>query len=143
VIILTCPPWPAQQTVYVRVEQRPSINWPDDWKPHDQPEQDHPSHEDPSPVYSGVLASTINTNVSGHLTVNDFGASGNLYTTVATTWLPVGSPLAMSTRDLDDGERFQTPWAHATTIAPATKKHLANPSTQKLLEARPGRRGRP
>jgi hypothetical protein len=63
-IILTCPPRCEQQTVYVLVEKRLSISWPDDSNPLDQPPQDHPSHEDPSPIYTGVLPSNINTHAA-------------------------------------------------------------------------------
>ena len=145
-VIWICPPPHAEQMVHAPVQRSPTINWPDDFgKPPEEPEPKHPSHEDdPSPVYSGILASNVNTKASGRLILSpDSGASGNLYTTVATTWLPVGSPLAMSTHDLYHGERFQPPWAHAANFAPDTKKHLANPSTHKVFQARPGGRGRP
>jgi hypothetical protein len=138
-----CPVQQPQQTIRLRVEQRPSIKWPDDWKQPEPPEHDHPSDEDPSPVFLGLGAANINvSNVSSQLVVaNDSGATGNLYTTVAATWLPIGPYLATATRDLDHGERFMT-LPFATNIAPDTKKHLANPSTHKAFEWRRGRGGR-
>jgi hypothetical protein len=82
------------------------------------------------------------SNVSSQLVVsNDSGATGNLYTTVAATWLPVGPYLLEKTRDLDHGERFVTP-PYIANIGPNTKKHLGNPSTSKMFETRRGRGGR-
>jgi hypothetical protein len=147
VIILICPPHQdAQQIVRAFVQHRPSINWPDDFrKPLEQPEEEHPAHEDRSPMYLGLGANTPITNTSAptlifHSSLSFSGASDNLYATVPTTWLPVGPYLAANTRDLDLGERFSS--ASVTSIAPDTKKHLANPSTRKVFQARPGGRGR-
>ncbi len=94
-------------------------------------------------MYTGLLASNINvSNTAAHV-VNDSGATGNSpYTTLATTWLQVGSPLAMSTRDLDHGERLMPPCAYATNVAPNAKRHLANPSTRKMFEVHSGGRGK-
>jgi hypothetical protein len=63
------------------------------------------------PVYLGLGSANVTaSNVSNQLVVsNDSGATGNLYTTVAATWLPVGPYLIEKTCDLDLGERFMTP----------------------------------
>jgi hypothetical protein len=82
-----------QQTIQVRVEQKPSINWPGDWQqPEPERHHDHPAEGDPSPVYLELGSANVAfSNVSSQLVVsNDSGATGNLYTTVAATWLPSG-----------------------------------------------------
>lgn len=138
----TFPTSHVQQTVRARVEPTRSINWPDDKNLPKRPEQEHPSHEDQSPMYIGV-ATTLTPNASGRIVVHAGSGASGTYTTVAMTWLPVGPRLVASTRDLDLGERFLPPWPFATVqVAPDTKKHLANPSTRKAFEARRGRRGR-
>src|SRR4051794_17068672 len=108
-MIIVCPPYayPMQhhQTVRVHVGTRASINWPDAWKTPERPEPEHPSHEDPSPVYLGVASTANVTNASGHLILSDSGALGNLNTTVPTTWLQVGPYTVEATHDLYFGER--------------------------------------
>jgi hypothetical protein len=110
----------------------------------ERPEQEHPSREDSSAIYVGV-ATTLTANASGHIIVGSgFGASGT-YTAGAVKWLPVGPRLVASIRDIDLGERLSPPPLRfaRVQVAPATKKHLANPSTRKAFGARRGRRGRP
>jgi hypothetical protein len=142
VVVWNCPPPPqTEQVVCAPARHQPTINWPEDFgKPLEQPEQEHPSDEDQSPLYSG-LAATANTNASPQRVVHDSGATGSLYTTVPTAWLQVGPYLVEKTRDLNQGERLQAPWALATDIEPDTKKHLASPSARKIFQARPGGRG--
>lgn len=131
-----------QQTMRALVQQRPRIDWPADWKQPERPEQEHPSHEDHSPVFVGIGAANVNTNVSSHVIVtNDSGATGNPYTSVGTTWLQVGPYLPETTRDLAQCKPLIPPCA-AANITPYTKKHLANPSTQKSSQAHRGRSGR-
>jgi hypothetical protein len=140
-----CPVQPDQQTIRLRADQRPSINWPDDWKqPEPERHHDHPAEDDPSPMYWGLGANIHISETAAHLVVtHDSGASGNLYTTAAEPWLPVRPYVFETTRDLDNGHHFTTPWGYPINVVAAdTKKHLAHPSTRKMFETQRGRGGR-
>jgi hypothetical protein len=124
-----------EYAMYALVEPRPAINWPADWDRPEQPEQEHPSHEDHSPLFVGIAANVTNPRSS-------IPAPGLLATRIR-LWQRRGwqsalicqRRLAISTR----GEFFTTLCAYATNVPPETKKHLANSSTRKMFGIR--RRG--
>jgi hypothetical protein len=49
-----------EYAMYALVEPRPAINWPADWDRPEQPEQEHPPHEDHSPLFVGIAANVTN-----------------------------------------------------------------------------------
>lgn len=130
----------AQPTWHAPDRQATTITWPaENWWP-EQREGEHPSHEDPSPMFRGLVSQT---NTSGRVITVDSGASasGSNYVTYA-TWLPSGLNLFASSDDLG-AEAFQSPTLpHATihVVAPDSKKYLANPSTVLLRRSYDRRR---
>jgi hypothetical protein len=129
---LTGRPAPAEPAWYSLVKPIPSINWPTENALPEQPEPEHPWHEDPSPMYNGLAGVYPSSNTAAYGVTFDSGASG-MYTPQPATWLADKFILVSSPDDLELAERLPAPQQGPTNnVSPDTTKHFANPSTVQL-----------
>jgi len=122
----------------------PAYEWPDSKGRPDRPEQEHPYHEDPSPMYRGMVYSNINVSNTANLAVSvDSSASASGAHLPGAMWPENNFVLVSSIGDLQVNRRLspKPQFAASNLISPSASKHLSNPSTVQIRESITRRRG--
>jgi hypothetical protein len=121
----------------------PVYEWPER---QERPEQDHPSDEDASPTYRGLIYSNINVSNAASVLVDSGAsgvASGSSYLPGA-MWGENNVAMVSSPHDLRVNRwpsSMRQPIAFAPPISPNASEHLNYPSTVKIRESIARRRG--
>lgn len=125
-------------------ESTTTINWPDDLNLPERREQQHPAHEDPSPMYRGLVYSNINVSNTAARSINiDSSVSASGSNAWGAMWPENNFILVSSVDELGVGGLLPPllPSATARNVSPETTKHLSNPSTMNVHRSVTRRRG--
>jgi hypothetical protein len=116
----------------------PVYEWPER---EDYPESDYPAHEDPSPMYRGMVYSNINvSNTTARFVTVDSSASASGVHVPPSMWPENNLIIVDSVGALGVSERVRaTP--RNLEPSPNASKHLCNPSTIRIRESITRRRG--
>jgi hypothetical protein len=109
-----------------------TINWPEDLNLPERRDSEHPAHEDPSPIYRGLVYSNLNVSNTAARTISlDSSASASGQHIRASMWPENNLIMVSSVNDLEVAGRVppSLPFASNLKVSPDTTRHLSNPST--------------